>query len=248
MKYAVYVEGQSELLFVADVLQKYYNYDPARCGFLCINLTADDFERMAFPQQGDENSTDYYQIVNVNNDNLVVSKLRKDIPGLLAQGYNVILGLRDVFGDTYKQIIANQPVIDRAKIEQMHAAQTLAINAPAGSDCRLHFAIMEYEAWMLALIENYVVSKGKEIGEIVGQTGLDITGDDLETSVYHPYPLAQKIFQACGEDYHKHGKESFSFLSTLTVADYEQLRHSGRCASFAKFIDSLLGASSPSLP
>ena len=30
MKYAVYVEGQSELLFVADVLQKYSDYDPAK--------------------------------------------------------------------------------------------------------------------------------------------------------------------------------------------------------------------------
>lgn len=248
MKYAVYVEGQSELLFVADVLQKYSNYDPARCGFLCINLTADDFERMTFPHQGDENSADYYQIVNVNNDNLVISKLRKDIPSLLAQGYSVILGLRDVFGDTYKQVTANQPVIDRAKIQQMHAEQTLAINAPAGSDCRLYFAIMEYEAWILALIENYIVSKGQDVGEIVGQIGVDITSDDLETSVYHPYPLAQKIFQACGEDYHKHGKESFSFLSTLTVADYEQLRHSSRCESYTKFINSLLGTYCPALP
>lgn len=107
---------------------------------------------------------------------------------------------------------------------------------------------MEYEAWMLAIINNYIVSKGQKVDEIIGQIGVDITNDDLETSVYHPYPLAQKIYQACGEDYHKHGKESFSFLSTLTVSDYEQLRHSARCASFAKFIDSLLSAANPSLP
>ena len=44
MKYAVYVEGQSEMLFVADVLQKYSNYDPAKVGFKCINLTADIYE------------------------------------------------------------------------------------------------------------------------------------------------------------------------------------------------------------
>ena len=33
MKYAVYVEGQSEMLFVADVLQKYSNYDPCKGRF-----------------------------------------------------------------------------------------------------------------------------------------------------------------------------------------------------------------------
>ena len=102
MKYAVYVEGQSELLFVADVLQKYSGYDPGRCGFLCINLSADDFERMSFPRQGGEDSENYYQIVNVNNDNLVVSKLRKDIPGLISNGYNVLMGLKDVFGQAYE--------------------------------------------------------------------------------------------------------------------------------------------------
>ena len=46
----------------------------------------------------------------------------------------------------------------------------------------------------------------------------------------------------------KHGKESYSFLSTLTVDDYERLRQSGRCASFGKFLDSLLGGACPQLP
>ena len=247
MKYAVYVEGQSELLFVTDVLQKYSSYDSQRCGFLCINLSADDYERMTFPQQGDEKSDDYYQIVNVNNDNLVVSKLKKDIPGLIGGGYNVIIGLKDVFGEAYEQLSDGLPVVDRDKIEKMHAIQKDAIKAPEGSDCRLHFAIMEYETWMLALIERYVTENGKDLAEICKQLGID-EGCDFEQTIYHPYPLVRKLFQACGEDYHKHGKESFSFLSTLSVEDYEALRHSGRCASFAKFIDSLLGGVSPVLP
>lgn len=247
MKYAVYVEGLSEMLFVADVLQKYSNYDPVRCGFLCVNLNADNYDRMNSPKQGDVNSTNYYQIVNVNNDNFVISKLNKDIPGLLASGYGVILGLKDVFGEAYKRLMKNQRVIDRARIEHMYATQMGSINSQ-GSDCRLHFAIMEYEAWMLALIENYVTNKGKNLAEIYQQIGIDLTTCDPEHSIYHPFPRVKEIFQACGEDYHKHGGDSFSFLSTLTVDDYERLRHSGRCASFAKFLDSLLGGAAPQLP
>ena len=231
MKYAVYVEGQSELLFVADVLQKYSGYDPGRCGFLCINLSADDFERMSFPQQGGEDSENYYQIVNVNNDNLVVSKLRKDIPGLISNGYNVLMGLKDVFGQAYEQLMDGEPRVDRTVIEDMHKAQFGVIGAPEGCDCRLHFAIMEYETWMLALIERYVTSHGKDLATVCEQLGIDVN-----------------IYQACGEDYGKHGSESFSFLSTLSVEDYEGLRHSGRCASFAKFLDSLLGGPCPQLP
>lgn len=247
MKYAVYVEGKSELLFVADVLQKYSNYNPDECGLRCINLNADDFERMNHPLQGNEQSARFYQIVNVNNDNRVVSKLNKDIPGLLDQGYSVVIGLRDVFGETYKQLTNEKSVIDRAMIEKMHGAQRRAIKAPEGSDCRLHFAIMEYETWMLALIENFVRNNGKDVDELCQQLGIDKT-ENFEETIYHPFPLVKKIYQACGSDYHKHGSESFSFLNTLTVEDYERLRQSGRCASFAKFLDSLLGGECPELP
>ena len=49
MKYAVYVEGKAELLFVADVLAKYSNYDPVVVGFRCINLNDNSFEYVQFP-------------------------------------------------------------------------------------------------------------------------------------------------------------------------------------------------------
>lgn len=246
MKYAVYVEGLAEMRFVADVLQKYSSYNPDLCGFICINLRADTFEAVGFPRQGDMNSRDYYQIVNVNNDNLVVSKLRKDISRLVKQDFNVIIGLRDVYGDIYKGLTNNQRVIDRALIDKMHAAQQASINDQSGA-IRLHFAIMEYETWMLALIENFIVGKGKDVAALCTALRIDLSLDP-EASVYHPFPVVKAIYQACGEDYQKHGKESFSFLNTLTVNDYERLRNSGRCASFAKLLDSLLAGTCPQLP
>ena len=247
MRYAVYVEGRSEMLFVADVLQKYSNYDPTQCGFLCVNLNADNFVRLPSPMQGNMDSVNYYQIINVNNDNFVISKLNKDIPGLMAHGYDVILGLKDVYGDAYKRLLDHQRVIDRARIEHLYAVQTGNINSQGG-DCRLHFAIMEYEAWMLALIENYVTYKDRNITDVCQQIGIDLKTCDPENDIYHPFPLVKGVFQACGEDYNKHGGESLSFLSTLTIDDYERLRHSGKCASFSKFLDSLLGAPKPQLP
>lgn len=246
MKYAVYVEGLAELYFVADVLQKYSGYNPQKCGFLCINLNADNFNEMSNPKQGSHTSANYYQIVNVNNDNLVISKLQKDIPRLIGKGYGVILGLKDVYGDVYRQMTNSQHIVDRTQIKKMHTAQTKAIGAQ-GCDCRLHFSIMEYEAWMLALIENYVKGKGKDLNVLSQQLGFNIEAD-YEQIIYHPYPWVKKIFQMCGENYNKHGKEALSFLSTLTVDDYEKLRTSGRCTSFAKFVDSLLGNGHPVLP
>lgn len=247
MKCAVYVEGKSELLFVADILQKYFGYDSGRCGFRCHNLNADDLKRINNPRLGDENSEYFYRIVNVNNDSRVVSKLREDIPDLLNQGYDVIIGLRDVFGENYDSLMKGQPEINRELIERMHKAQTKALKAPEGSDCRLHFAIMEYETWMFALMENVAQSNQASIVDICKKLDID-WADDFELTMYHPYDYVKKVFQAFGKDYNKHESEIYSFLSTLTVDDYEHLRQSGKCASFRKFMESLLGLSIPQLP
>ena len=43
MKYAVYVEGKAELLFVADVLAKYSNYDPTANSYGETNVQGIDY-------------------------------------------------------------------------------------------------------------------------------------------------------------------------------------------------------------
>lgn len=245
MKYAVYVEGKSEMLFVADVLQKYFDYDSQQCGILCINLDADDFGYLPYPKQGDITSSNYYQIVNVNNDNRVISKLKNDLPNLISNGFEVIIGLKDVFGKAYEALVNSSPIVDRGKIENLHHTQIDIIN-PNGNDLRLHFAIMEYEAWMLGLIENYIRSKGRTIDNISKELNIDLCIDPEE--VYHPFNLVRRIYQACGSDYHKHEDDALSFLSLLAKDDYESLRISGRCSSFSKFLDSLLGGERPVLP
>lgn len=239
MKYAVYVEGKAELLFVADVLAKYSNYDPMVVGFRCINLNDDSFEYVQFPMQGDvETSRDFYQIVNVNNDGLVISKLRKDIPNLVKQGYEIIVGLRDVFSADYKLLCTHQQV-NMELISEMHEVQSGQLNVVEGADVRLHYAIMEYETWMMALMGNYVSSKGCDFAKILEKIGID-PDSDFEQEIYHPYNKVQDVYKAVNERYGKHESDHLAFLASVAVADYEKLRHSGRCASFKHFIDSLL--------
>lgn len=238
MNYAVYVEGKAEMLFVADVLRKYSNFDPQAVGFRCINLNSDDFEYVQYPVQGDENSAYYYQIVNVNNDNRVISKLKQDIPNLVKQGFEIIIGLRDVFGKEYDNFSTKPQEIDRGLIDEMYAIQSEQIQFE-GVDARLHFAIMEYEAWMMALLDKYIQSKGRNPEEVFVAAGVDYKSD-FENTVYHPYNKVQKIYQAVNETYGKHEGEYHSFLASLAREDYDALRYSSRCASFKSFIDSLL--------
>lgn len=245
MKYAVYVEGLAEMLFVADLLSKYSNYNPSEVGFSCLSLNADDVQKVSYPIQGDMSSRNYYQIVNVNNDSRVISKLKHDIPNLVAEGYEVIMGLKDVFGADYDSFCANQ-VIDDSLIQQMHHIQSAQLQI-CDANPKLHFAIMEYEAWMMALLPNFIVSKGGDIDNVFHNSGVNPI-DDFEKTVFHPASKVEDIWREVGCHYGKHEKDYFSFLGSLSKDDYEALRLSGRCASFAKFVESLIFGGQPSLP
>lgn len=245
MKYAIYVEGQAEMLFVADVLQKYSEYDRNKIGFKCITLVADIYEKIKYPEQDNKDAENYYQIVNVNNDDKVISKLNRDIPNLLNQGFQIIVGLKDVYGKAY-ELLCKNAVVDRPLIERLYTKQSQNIES-RNADVRLHFSIMEYEAWMLALIGNYIQIKGKTIPEVEEALSLDLS-QDFEETVYHPTSKVKAIFDLLGEKYGKHEGNDRSFLSSLTKEDYEILRISGRSASFSKFMDSLFGNQKPALP
>ncbi len=239
MKYAVYVEGKAEMLFVADLLCKYSNYEPKVIGLKCINLNSDNFEYMQNPKQGDENiSCDFYQIVNVNNDNRVISKLKQDIPNLMKHGFDIIIGLRDVFGADYDNICSKRQVIDNNLIAQMFQSQFEQIKYD-GVVTRLHFAVMEYEAWMMALLDKYILKKGYVPKKVFTAAGVDYNSD-FEQTVYHPCKNVQKIFQVINSRYDKHEGEHLAFLNCLAWDDYESLRNSNRCTSFRLFVDSLL--------
>lgn len=239
MKYAVYVEGKAEMLFVTDVLYKYSNYDPMIVGFKCINLNSDTFEYVAYPAQGEEStSRGYYQIVNVNNDSRVVSKLKQDIPNLMKQGFEIIIGLRDVFGVDYDNICFQRQAIDNGLIAQMHQAQSEQIKYD-GVDNRLHFAVMEYETWMMALLDKYISKKGYDPIEVFAAAGVDYSSD-FEQTIYHPSKKVQQIFKMMNSIYDKHESDQFAFLNCLEWEDYDSLYNSNRCASFRSFIVSLL--------
>lgn len=237
MKTAIFVEGQSEMLFVADVLTKYYNYDSSQCGFICISLEADQFNYRQNPALGNLDSQNYYQIVNVNNDSLVISKISKSINDLKAKGFDIIIGLKDVYSEAYNLLCKNNPEVNTEKIHQLHSLQISPLT-DRGIDVRLHFAVMEFEAWILALMKYYARHKGLDLSELY-RTANRIQTEPVE-EIYHPYPVVKKLFQSIDRDYNKAEKDLQSFLAVLTWNDYEDLHQSGVSPSYSSFLSTLL--------
>lgn len=214
-KVALFVEGQAECIFVRDFLQKWYVYDDSQLGIVCYTLIEDDllpFNRSC----GNKESENFFQIINVNNDNRALGYLLDNAQSLSSKGYSLIVGLRDMFSEKYKKIVKDHtihPEINKRFIDA--AYQEIAQSAHAGM-ISFHYAVMEIEAWMLAL--------------------LCPDGPDPEISYFHPFAEMESR-----RSYKKTESDVESVCSCFKKEDYISLLNSGRCHSFFDFVNALVG-------
>lgn len=108
-KIALFVEGQGELIFLREFLFRWYQFDTNRVGVTCYSLQAQRFNPVPYPI-GDEQSENFFQTVNVGNDQTVLSKMLDESDRLTAQGYHKIVGLRDMFSKQYHQVCKNRMI------------------------------------------------------------------------------------------------------------------------------------------
>ena len=99
-KLAVFVEGQTELIFVREFLKQWYSYDATVVGFDCYNLLANEFCDAAY-KYGTEDSESYFFIVNVGNDRSVLSSILERMKFLQNKGFQLVVGLRDMYSKQY---------------------------------------------------------------------------------------------------------------------------------------------------
>ena len=234
-KVALFVEGQAEQIFVREFLLRWYDYDTNRLGINCLKLVAESLSQAEY-DYGNEESEDYYQIINAGNDNKTLSAMLRRAKGLVGAGYEWIVGLRDMYSETYRE---ESPGVISQEVNRMFidgANDQIAQSEYAGQ-MKFHFAIMEVEAWMLALLEKW-------LDPSVTREQLATVFDpqcNLETDVYHP---AEKVTEITalggGRPYDKHKGEVNAIFSSIAKEDYQTLYDSGRCPSFNAFVDSLL--------
>lgn len=222
-KVAVYVEGQTEYLFVREFLQAWFEYDPSKLSFNCNRLRAEKAFEIPYPFKGIETCENYFEITDVGNDNTVLSKILKNESFLKSAGFEVVIGLRDMFSKEYRKANERSSEISQDLNRKFIEGAKEALGYKKTEiEIKLHFAIMEVEAWILAMMEEFPSDK------------------DPETTVYHPAEELKKICRDSGGDYDKHEEQVMALLSRFKKDDYLRLLESGRCASFREFVSGLM--------
>lgn len=227
MKKVVYLEGITELVFVYRLICTHYDYDVTRVQVHCINL--DPNSKFELPAHyGIQEAPDYFQLICASGDSGVISQMRERYEGHIEAGYEVVVGLKDVFGKEYTQLAGHK--LDTEKVKRIISIQHRVFAEE--SRVKLCFAIMEVEAWVLGMTG--FLSREYPQMKLNNEV-------DPEMTYVHPYKDIHMAFSSIGVPFEKHWGDIISVFNRIQKADFDQLYASDYCASFNSFFDVLLG-------
>jgi hypothetical protein len=183
-------------------------------------------------------ATVHFLIVNVGNDERVVSAIQERHTRLVKQGFDEIIGLRDMYSREYRK---RARCVDSSIIESFIQAQQAVIQRMSHSEkIQVFFAIMELEAWLLSMYDLFrKMDPRLTCAYIEDQLGFDLKTTDPETEFFHPANEFTAILGLIGRKYNKSRDQMESILSHMVRADVDVAVKSGHCNSFKLFLSAV---------
>jgi len=210
-KVAVFVEGQTEQLFAAELIKQIIGSK---------GLVVDQYQfrggkkfaRIAKQLKAstiDKTTTWYFRIYDCHGGgewSTVKSDIIEQLPSLLKASFSFIIGLRDVYPQT--------------DIRKLQKGINYGLPSPQGIPVNIVLAVNEIEAWFLAEDKHYAkMSPSLTITTANAIAGIDLRRDTTET-IPHPSEVLKKIYHAVGIGYHKH---KWQVQQVVNVLDYANL-------------------------
>ncbi|MDK4741862.1 hypothetical protein PH547_23545 [Rhizobium sp. CNPSo 3464] len=213
-KIAIFTEGLTEQLFVAEVIK----FLAAKQNYAIKNeklYGGRRFPTITMAVDGDEGDPDncdfYFLLLDCGTDSRVVSAIGERYNGLISSGYTDIIGVRDL-----------APSFKREQLERLVAGSRSELpNDPI--DPLLVVAVMEAEAWFIAENTHFVRIDGRLTNQVIFEaTGVDVSAD--ASQIERPSQELPRIYQIAELAYDK-AREQVG--RTLAALDMEHYRDDG---------------------
>lgn len=230
-KVAFFLEGQTELIFVREVLLKLFNY--SNISLDCIDLIGGTDQPRSYSWKGDP-AKYYFYLINVGNDNSVISSCIKRNKKMLDAGYEKFICLRDMYCKQYKD---RNTKVDWSLISAFiaKANETIVNNAHTPDRISLYFAIMEVEAWFLGFQNLFERYDEKLTADYILENLKINLKEDPENLYFHPSEQLYDVLDHIGKPYKKTESCVSSILSKIETEDLNELDTLKKCASFSAF-------------
>jgi len=209
-KLAIFVEGQTEVIFVEKLLKEIGNKKS-------ISVTKKELKggrscpttiRLIGKDEVTENTQYQILIYSSCNDEKVLSDIKEQYESLIHNGYEAIIGLRDLFPTEYSQLNRIQN-----RINFVLSNQEL-------NKAKIVIAVMEVETWFLAETTHFNKIHS-DLTEDSIKNILDFnTISNFEKDVSNPADTLNNIYKLIGFAYKKKEKQ---VQRTVDNLDYEEL-------------------------
>ncbi|MBI2120076.1 MAG: DUF4276 family protein [Parcubacteria group bacterium] len=237
-KIVLFVEGQTEAIFVRQLLMSCFDLN-------LLKITLQHLNSRSSSSYGYENpaATILVQIYICGGDEAVLGAIRKREKTLFEKGAVFVLGLRDAYSEAYEnQATAHSDGnIDTVLIEKMRQLQAKEIKQMVNPErIELHFSIMEIEAWILAvddIFENLDTTLTNNF--ILKELLFDLSGIDPESYFYKPSKNLDQIYKLVGRTYDKKKTTLESLISNINKTQFDSLASQPKAASFKNFYNVL---------
>jgi hypothetical protein len=236
-KIAIIAEGQSELIFVRNLL--FQTMDCSKICFDCFRLYADRTERIPF-KFPNPNAEVSFLIINVSQDEKVLSFIKEREESLLSKGYERIIGLRDMYSEEYIKRSPDE-INDRVIKALIDGWNTTIQNMNEPSKIKLCVAIMEIEAWFLAMYNIFGrINSILSIEYIESKLGINLTNIDPQSFFLKPANIVDSIFQLAGSQYNKKEHDVEKICNLINNNDIANALEKGKCSMFKEFYEEIV--------
>ncbi|MEN8230140.1 MAG: DUF4276 family protein [Bacteroidota bacterium] len=227
-KLAIFVEGLTEQILVRQMLQAVL--DRNRIAIQTVKITGGHNVRMSFTVMRAahvDRQTDYYVLIyDCGGETNVKSYLLARRDKLVANGYAMIMGLRDVYPNFEREDVPKLLRGLNHKLPQKRART------------RIYLAVMETEAWFLGEYKHLKKVSGKLTPDFIEHhLGFNPRTENMEDRD-HPADDMKATYQLVGHDYTKKRDRLNAVVNKL---DFQYFTHdlAEKMASIGKFIDGL---------
>jgi len=229
---AIIAEGQTEAIFVRELLFRVI--DPSEFSFSYIKLNADRMERVR--EYSSPNPEIHFQIINVQNDERVLSVIKDMETGLVESGlFGKILGIRDMYSQEYDDL-SNGAINDHITTKIMEKQNDIIQTMTYRNIIKLYYCIMEIEAWFLSMYNVFLKLDPKLTVEYIEENlGFNLKRIDPQKEFFKPSRQLNEIFELCQWKYRKSEDNIEKFVSRIEVTDIDNAKENNRCSCFNDF-------------
>ncbi|MBX2979593.1 MAG: hypothetical protein KF905_09885 [Flavobacteriales bacterium] len=236
LRVALFVEGHTELCLIREMLLKHHNY--SNVNICCLELHSSNLLDVPYKFDSGGVYEFDYQIICTNGD-AVISRAAERSRFLDQGGFDLVVGLRDIYSQEYDEISAG--LIDEKLIAEMITRQRDLFDSRVvcNSDKHLCFSRMEIEAWYLSMPTLLMRLTGAKDDREHTDLYVDGLRKNFEREVYRPALLLNAVCNRFGKSYTKSRDESNRIANLLEYTDLTTLRDNNEVTHFNDLWDRL---------